>query len=118
MEQAFQVDLRGVVDLLSRHLYSSPRVYLRELLQNAVDASTARAALDAAVATGAADPGAPGTEGLGTDGLGTGAPAAEALGTGSIGTGPIGTGPSASGPVGSARGARVRIETGGGALRV
>jgi molecular chaperone HtpG len=42
VDQAFQVDLRGVVDLLSRHLYSSPRVYLRELLQNAVDAITAR----------------------------------------------------------------------------
>ncbi|MGI8328646.1 HSP90 family protein [Actinomadura scrupuli] len=42
MDQAFQVDLRGVVDLLSRHLYSSPRVYLRELLQNGVDAITAR----------------------------------------------------------------------------
>ncbi|WP_067823918.1 HSP90 family protein [Actinomadura kijaniata] len=41
-ERAFQVDLRGVVDLLSRHLYASPRVYLRELLQNAVDAITAR----------------------------------------------------------------------------
>ncbi|TNY38713.1 HSP90 family protein [Thermomonospora catenispora] len=41
-DQSFQVDLRGVVDLLSRHLYSSPRVYLRELLQNAVDAITAR----------------------------------------------------------------------------
>lgn len=39
---SFQVDLRGVVDLLSHHLYSSPRVYLRELLQNAVDAVTAR----------------------------------------------------------------------------
>jgi molecular chaperone HtpG len=39
---AFHVDLRGVVDLLSRHLYSSPRVYLRELLQNALDAITAR----------------------------------------------------------------------------
>jgi len=38
----FSVDLRGVVDLLSRHLYSSPRVYVRELLQNAVDAITAR----------------------------------------------------------------------------
>ena len=38
----FQVDLRGVVDLLSRHIYSSPRVYLRELLQNGVDAITAR----------------------------------------------------------------------------
>ncbi|WP_329413999.1 HSP90 family protein [Streptomyces sp. NBC_00704] len=40
----FQVDLRGLVDLLSHHLYSSPRVYLRELLQNAVDAVTARRA--------------------------------------------------------------------------
>ncbi|MFC9925168.1 HSP90 family protein [Streptomyces sp. NPDC127190] len=38
----FQVDLRGLVDLLSHHLYSSPKVYLRELLQNAVDAITAR----------------------------------------------------------------------------
>jgi molecular chaperone HtpG len=38
----FQVDLRGLVDLLSQHLYSSPRVYVRELLQNAVDATTAR----------------------------------------------------------------------------
>lgn len=43
----FQVDLRGLVDLLSHHLYSSPRVYLRELLQNAVDAITARRRLDA-----------------------------------------------------------------------
>lgn len=33
-----------MVDLLSRHLYSSPRVYLRELLQNGVDAVTARRA--------------------------------------------------------------------------
>ena len=38
----FQVDLRGLVDLLSHHLYASPRVYVRELLQNAVDAITAR----------------------------------------------------------------------------
>ncbi len=44
----FQVDLRGVVDLLSHHLYGSPRVYVRELLQNAVDAITARRATDAA----------------------------------------------------------------------
>lgn len=42
----FQVDLRGLVDLLSHHLYSSPRVYLRELLQNGVDAVTARRAAD------------------------------------------------------------------------
>ncbi|GAA1594518.1 HSP90 family protein [Actinomadura kijaniata] len=40
--RTFNVDLRGIVDLLSRHLYSSPRVYVRELLQNAVDATTAR----------------------------------------------------------------------------
>ncbi|MFJ4827650.1 HSP90 family protein [Streptomyces bacillaris] len=45
-DRAFQVDLRGLVDLLSHHLYSSPRVYLRELLQNAVDALTARRALE------------------------------------------------------------------------
>jgi len=40
--RAFQVDLHGVVDLFAHHLYSSPRVYLRELLQNGVDAITAR----------------------------------------------------------------------------
>lgn len=40
--ERFQVDLRGVLDVLSHHLYSSPTVYLRELLQNAVDAITAR----------------------------------------------------------------------------
>lgn len=45
-DRTFQVDLRGLVDLLSHHLYSSPRVYLRELLQNAVDALTARRALE------------------------------------------------------------------------
>lgn len=43
---AFQVDLRGIVDLLSHHLYSSPRVFVRELLQNAVDAITARRVTD------------------------------------------------------------------------
>src|SRR3954447_26211402 len=42
----FQVDLRGVEDLLSHHLYASPRVYVRELLQNAVDAITARRAVE------------------------------------------------------------------------
>ena len=47
MDRTFQVDLRGVVDLLSHHLYASPRVYVRELLQNAVDAITARRAIDA-----------------------------------------------------------------------
>jgi len=42
----FQVDLRGVVDLLSRHIYSSPQVFLRELLQNGRDAVAARSLLD------------------------------------------------------------------------
>ncbi len=46
MGHSFQVDLRGIVDLLSHHLYASPRVYLRELLQNAVDAITARRAIE------------------------------------------------------------------------
>jgi molecular chaperone HtpG len=46
VNRTFQVDLRGVVDLLSHHLYASPRVYVRELLQNAVDAITARRAAD------------------------------------------------------------------------
>ena len=46
MDYAFQVDLRGIVDLLSHHLYTSPRVYVRELMQNAVDAITARRATD------------------------------------------------------------------------
>lgn len=41
-DRTFRVDLRGVVDVLSHHLYSSPRVYVRELLQNAVDALQAR----------------------------------------------------------------------------
>lgn len=45
-ERLFHVDLRGVVNLLSRHIYSSPRVYIRELLQNGVDAITARAEVD------------------------------------------------------------------------
>jgi molecular chaperone HtpG len=42
MSRSFGVDLRGVIELLSQHLYASPRVYVRELLQNAVDATTAR----------------------------------------------------------------------------
>ncbi|GAA1269579.1 HSP90 family protein [Saccharothrix xinjiangensis] len=45
MSHTFGVDLRGIIDLLSHHLYSGPRVYARELLQNAVDAITARRAL-------------------------------------------------------------------------
>src|SRR5207249_1136529 len=44
MSRSFGVDLRGIIELLSQHLYASPRVYVRELLQNAVDATTARGA--------------------------------------------------------------------------
>lgn len=42
LDQNFQVNLGGVIRLLSDHLYSGPEVYIRELLQNAVDAITAR----------------------------------------------------------------------------
>ncbi len=41
-EQNFRVNLQGMVDLLGHHLYSGPGVYLRELVQNSVDAITAR----------------------------------------------------------------------------
>ncbi len=45
-EHKFQVDLGGIIDLLSNHLYSGPEVFLRELLQNAVDAITARGLIE------------------------------------------------------------------------
>jgi molecular chaperone HtpG len=38
----FQVNLAGLIDLLSNHLYSNPGVFIRELLQNSADAITAR----------------------------------------------------------------------------
>ena len=41
-EYRFQVNLSGMITLLSDHLYSSPRVFVRELLQNGVDAIHAR----------------------------------------------------------------------------
>lgn len=46
MDYRFQINLRGIIELLSQHLYSRPEVFLRELLQNAVDAITARQQLD------------------------------------------------------------------------
>lgn len=42
----FKVDLKGIIRLLSDNLYSSPDVFLRELLQNAVDAVKARKKLE------------------------------------------------------------------------
>lgn len=38
----FQVNLQGIIDLLSNHLYSDPGIFIRELLQNGTDAITAR----------------------------------------------------------------------------
>ncbi|WP_168733518.1 HSP90 family protein [Deinococcus sp. Arct2-2] len=42
MSHSFSVDLGGLIDLLSEHLYSGPEVYLRELMQNGVDAIRTR----------------------------------------------------------------------------
>jgi molecular chaperone HtpG len=41
-QQNFRVNLGGVIALLSKNLYSSPGVYVRELIQNAMDAIVAR----------------------------------------------------------------------------
>ena len=38
----FKVNLGGMIEILSDHLYSSPDVYIRELLQNGTDAIVAR----------------------------------------------------------------------------
>jgi len=46
MEYRFQVNLGGIIDLLSNHTYSSAEVYIRELLQNGVDAIVARSYLE------------------------------------------------------------------------
>jgi len=42
----FQVNLKGMIALLSEHLYSDPNTFVRELLQNGVDAITALKHLD------------------------------------------------------------------------
>jgi len=44
--QRFQVDLGGIIQVLSSHLYSTPTVAFRELLQNSTDAISARKLLD------------------------------------------------------------------------
>lgn len=46
MDYKFQINLRGIIDLLSHHLYSGPEVFVRELLQNGVDAIRARANIE------------------------------------------------------------------------
>ncbi len=48
MDHKFQINLRGLIDLLSNHLYSGPEVFGRELLQNGIDAIRARQHLDPA----------------------------------------------------------------------
>ena len=42
----FKVNLGGMIDILSNHLYSSPDVFVRELMQNGVDAISARQTAD------------------------------------------------------------------------
>ena len=70
----FKVDLRGIVDVLSNHLYSSPTVFVRELLQNAVDAITARRVLEpthqGAISIGLIGEGARATLSFEDDGIG------------------------------------------------
>ncbi|MFM9378976.1 HSP90 family protein [Gordonia sp. VNK21] len=45
----FDVDLRGLIDVLGTNLYTSPAVYIRELLQNAIDAQAVAGRIDAEV---------------------------------------------------------------------
>lgn len=42
----FQVNLKGMIELLSEHIYSAPNVFVREVLQNGMDATTARKTID------------------------------------------------------------------------
>lgn len=53
--EQFRVDLRGIVDVLSHHLYSSQSVFLREVVQNARDALAARREIDPTFTAGAID---------------------------------------------------------------
>lgn len=48
MSERFKVDLRGIIDLAANHMYSSPSVFIREVIQNAVDAISARRQLEPA----------------------------------------------------------------------
>ncbi len=43
----FSVDLGGMISILSDHLYSSPDVFIRELIQNGADAISMRSDIDA-----------------------------------------------------------------------
>lgn len=45
-QYVFQVNLKGMIALLSEHIYSNPNTFVRELLQNGIDAITAFRSLD------------------------------------------------------------------------
>ncbi len=42
----FKVNLGGIIDLLSDHIYTTPKIFIRELLQNAIDAIQAKRLYD------------------------------------------------------------------------
>lgn len=42
----FKVNLGGIIDLLSDHIYTTPKIFIRELLQNAIDAIQAKKLYD------------------------------------------------------------------------
>lgn len=46
-ERTFQIQLEGLIQLLAQNLYADPDVFLREMIQNAHDSITRRAALAA-----------------------------------------------------------------------
>jgi len=52
MDYNFKVNLGGMIDILANHLYSSPNVFIRELLQNGTDAISARKKEEASFASG------------------------------------------------------------------
>jgi molecular chaperone HtpG len=41
-EKIFRVDFKGILNILSKHLYSSEEIFIRELLQNSTDAISLR----------------------------------------------------------------------------
>ncbi len=45
-QYVFQVNLKGMISLLSEHIYSNPSTFIRELLQNGIDAITAFRSID------------------------------------------------------------------------
>lgn len=51
----FKVNLGGMIDILANHLYSSPEVFVRELLQNGTDAISGRKLADPSYGEGQID---------------------------------------------------------------